>query len=361
MNERYSHLVRVHPSLPSGRAVVHPFEGALMTVGSAPECGVVAELPGVAPEHIRIERLRDSDTIVVKPLAEAHLTRVHGYDVPPSGADLPPHALLQIGDAVYVHRLLDDDEARHAALPPLPGPLTTRHGPLVAALTRVQPLAGDGGPIWLCGPAGCGRSVVVEHMRALAGETSTGSWIVPINLDFRVSADVPADALPERTIAIPRLVDRLEDLPVLIKSMCRERPPKLMPDLFAALLLYDWPGNVRELRVQLERAQHPRYGAMPGAPWKLEDFPDVRAFLEHRVGPSRPGAAPPLPPPEPADDPVPDDLDGRSLRTHLHERRWRLHQSAEDLGISRATLLRTIARFGLRGPADLLPRDWMSS
>ena len=361
MTERYSHLVRVHPSLPSGRAVVHPFEGALMTVGSAPGGGIVADLPEVASEHVRLERLRDSDTIVVKPLAEASLTRVHGYDVPPSGADLPPHALLQLGDAVYVHRLLDDEEARHAALPPLPGPLTTRHGPLVAALMRVQALAGDGGPIWLCGPAGCGRSVVVEHMRALAGETSTGSWIVPINLDFRVTDDVPDDAIPERTIAIPRLVDRLEDLPVLIKSMCGERPPKLMPDLFAAMLLYDWPGNVRELRVQLERAQHPRYGAMPGAAWTLSDFPDVNTYVKVRPTPSRPGAAPPLPPPQRADDALPADLDGRSLRSHLHERRWRLHESAAELGINRATLLKAIAHFGLRGPADLLPRDWMSS
>ncbi len=361
MNERYSHLVRIHPSLPSGRAVVHPVEGALLTLGSSASCVVVAELPGVAAEHVRIERLRSSDTLVVKPLAEGVVTRVHGFDVPPSGADLPPHALLQVGEAIYVHRMLDDDEARHAALPPLPGPLTTRHGPLVAALTRVQALAGDGGPIWLCGPAGCGRSVVVEHMRALAGESSTGSWIVPISLDFRVSGDVPADADPRRTVAIPRLVDRLEDLPVLIKSMCKERPPRLMPDLYAAVLLYDWPGNVRELRVQLERAQHPRYGAMPGAPWTLADFPDVAEFVAQRVRPERPGAAPDLPPVEPSNQPLPPGLDGRSLRTHLHDRRWRLQQSADDLGINRATLLKTIARFGLRGPADLLPRDWMAT
>lgn len=361
MTQRYSHLVRVHPSLPSGRAVVHPFEGALMTIGSGEGCGVLAEYPGIAPQHVRIERLRNQDTILVKPLAEGVVTKVHGHDVPPSGADLPEHALLQVGDVVYVHRLLSDEEAKHAALPPLPGPLTTRHGPLVASLTRVQHLAGDGGPIWLCGPPGCGRSVVVEHMRALAGETSTGSWIVPISLDFRVSAEVPPDADPQRTIAIPRLADRLEDLPVLIKSMCKERPPKLMPDLFAALLLYDWPGNVRELRVQLERAQHPRYGAMPGAPWKLRDFPDVGEYLAGRPTPDRPGGAPPLPGAQPADQPLPADLDGKALRQHLHDRRWRLHDSARDLGVNRATLLKAIARFGLRGPADLLPRDWMKT
>ncbi len=359
MTERSTHLVRLHPSLPSGRAVVHPFEGALMTVGADDACTVQVEVPGVAPHHARIERLRNRDTVVVKPLAEGVVTRIHGFDVPPSGGDLPPSALLQVGDAVFVHRLLSDEEARHAALPPLPGPLTTRHGPLVAALTRVQGLAGDGGPVWLCGPAGCGRSVVVEHLRALAGETSTGSWIVPITLDFRVSAAPPPDALPERTVIIPPLAARLEDLPTLIKAMCRERPPKLMPDLFAALLLYDWPGNVRELRVQLERAQHPRYGAMPGAPWTLADFPDVREYMHRRPTSLRPGGAPPLPVPEPADLPVPPGLDGRSLRQHLHDRRWRLQATADALGINRATLLDTIARFGLRGPADLLPRDWM--
>jgi hypothetical protein len=361
VTDRYSHLVRVHPSLPSGRAVVHAFEGALMTVGSAPTCGVVAEVAGIADVHVRLERLRNQDTILVKPLADDAVTKVHGHDVPPSGADLPPSALLQIGEAVYVHRLLSDEEAGEASLPPLPGPLTTRHGPLVASLQRVQNLAGDGGPIWLCGPPGCGRSVVVEHMRALAGETSTGSWIVPISLDFRVSDEVPEDADPERTIAIPRLADRLEDLPVLIKSMCKERPPKLMPDLFASLLLYDWPGNVRELRIQLERAQHPRYGAMPGAAWTLRDFPDVQEFVAARPPPSRPGGTPFMPPAERHDGDVPDHMDGRTLRTHLHERRWRLADSAAELGMNRATLCKTIARFGLRGPADLLPRDWMKT
>lgn len=356
---RHAHLLQIHPAGPDGRALVHAVEGTRITVGRDPGNQIIVDAPMVDPFHVRIERLRGTDHLRIFDLQTSKGTRVEGWPVEDKGMECRPGSVIALGAALLVYRPLTDDEALDAALPPLPGPLNTRHGPLVASLRRIQRMAGDGGPIWLSGPAGIGRSVVVEHMRALAGQAMSGNWIIPTALDFRTCEEPPAGADPQRTIVLPAIADRLEDLLVLIRALCGAQQPKAEPTLLEALHLYDWPGNVRELRVMLERAQHPRYGSMPGSVWGLESFPDIKIYLENRPRPPRPGVLPDRPAPQRADLPLPPHLDGRILRQHLHDHRWRLHDAAAALDINRATLLTAIAHCGLRGPADLLPRDWM--
>jgi PAS domain S-box-containing protein len=63
-------------------------------------------------------------------------------------------------------------------------------------------------------------------------------------------------------IRVPSLRERMEDIPILVKSLMKDilkelkikKPMPIAPSLFSALGSYRWPGNVRELRNVLERA-----------------------------------------------------------------------------------------------------------
>jgi DNA-binding NtrC family response regulator len=59
-------------------------------------------------------------------------------------------------------------------------------------------------------------------------------------------------------IRLPPLRERMEDLPMLIKSLLARLEPvrkiKLSEEAMSALMQHDFPGNVRELRNVLERA-----------------------------------------------------------------------------------------------------------
>lgn len=59
---------------------------------------------------------------------------------------------------------------------------------------------------------------------------------------------------------VPRLRDRIEDLPLLVTHFLKEfssvhgrRPRDLTPEALSALTSYSWPGNVRELKNLIER------------------------------------------------------------------------------------------------------------
>lgn len=349
-DRRRAYLLRIHPSGPDDRLVVHPFEGARMTVGRAPSCSISIEIPGMSAEHARLERTRDGGLLRVDDLDSRNGTQVNGWKVPEAGADCEVGSLIRMGEALFVYRDLTDEEADDAARPPLPGPVNTRHAPLVTAIKRIQRKATAGGPIWLCGPEGAGRSVLQQHLRGLAGDYRS-SWITSGELDFRVFEVPPAKADPERTVVFPPLRDRIEDVLVLAGSLCSPKRPSIGPRLMEALHLYDWPGNTRELRVMLERAFYPAYAAMPGTPWDIDAFPDIHEYLTRRPRPtgrviSRSG---PLPEEGATGFDVPPDP--TELRESLERHRWKLLDTCGELGVSRSALLAAMARVGLRGPA----------
>ena len=67
--------------------------------------------------------------------------------------------------------------------------------------------------------------------------------------------------LASRTIAVPALKDRREDIPALVDHFVRKHARQLgkpvegvSPESMRRLEGYAWPGNIRELHTVLERA-----------------------------------------------------------------------------------------------------------
>lgn len=64
------------------------------------------------------------------------------------------------------------------------------------------------------------------------------------------------ELLRARTIVLPPLKDRIEDLPLLARSFLAslDRKASIEPASYGTLMTHDWPGNVRELRAVVEAA-----------------------------------------------------------------------------------------------------------
>jgi transcriptional regulator with GAF, ATPase, and Fis domain len=63
------------------------------------------------------------------------------------------------------------------------------------------------------------------------------------------------------SLVLPRLSERLEDIPMLAEyfvakfaAKCKVKAKKISPEAMAGLMKYNWPGNVRELENAIERA-----------------------------------------------------------------------------------------------------------
>jgi DNA-binding NtrC family response regulator len=101
----------------------------------------------------------------------------------------------------------------------------------------------------------------VEYHRELQDILARQS--VDVRLIASSTQDVPWFAPPaaSRTIAVPALKDRLEDIPVLVDHFVRKYARQLgkpvegvSPESMRRLEGYAWPGNIRELNTVLERA-----------------------------------------------------------------------------------------------------------
>jgi len=144
-------------------------------------------------------------------------------------------------------------------------------------------------------------------------------------------------ALEDRVALVERLVEAL-------RGGIPGSPARLAPDAMDGLVAYPWPGNVREMRAVLERAlllcrgeeevgpRHlpPEVRARPGAP------PAVAASA---------GAAAASPAPR---RPIPlEAVERRHIERTLRRHRGNRTHAAEELGISRATLINKIKTYGL--------------
>jgi len=335
-----AHLVRIHPPAPHGGVEAYPFEGARMTLGTAANCSVTMPDLGIEARHAQLDRLRDGTALRVSAVQDAH-TYVNGRKVGQEGADAPLGAVIRLGGVVLLHRSWTDEEAKAASLPPLPGPVNTCHPMVVDGLRRLQQRRHDGGTFWVIGESGCGRSVVMDHLRALLEESSGRDWITG-GPSLEAAAQPPDDADPVRTIILPPLRDRGEDMLVLMTSMNGGSLPRLAPELVEALLLYDWPGNIRELRLTVARAHDTRFGAADSERWELPDFPDVKRYVDELTGGQDPITlqAPkrPLPRTEP------------EMRRLLDAHWWRIYPLAAATGQSRRAVLQHIFALGIREP-----------
>jgi transcriptional regulator with GAF, ATPase, and Fis domain len=136
----------------------------------------------------------------------------------------------------------------------------------------------DGGVVFLDEIGELAPALQVKLLRVLQErefERLGGSR--PISIDVRLIAATNKDlsaAVKARTfredlyyrlnvvsLVVPRLRDRIEDIPVLAEYFvakfavkCKVKPKKISPEAMAGLVNYNWPGNVRELENAIERA-----------------------------------------------------------------------------------------------------------
>jgi DNA-binding NtrC family response regulator len=134
-------------------------------------------------------------------------------------------------------------------------------------------------------------------------------------------------------IVLPPLRERKEDIPALAAHFLREIPPRirmaeppLAPDALAALTGYDWPGNVRELEHTLTRLILQAQG-------RRIDGAAVQAVLrgDRPLTPSGTLA----------------DIERSAILASLEHTKWNFGDTCAILGISRPTLRRKIALYGI--------------
>jgi DNA-binding NtrC family response regulator len=128
----------------------------------------------------------------------------------------------------------------------------------------------------------------------------------------------------------------------------------MTPEVMQALQTYSWPGNVRELENLLERAA---YLALHNTITLADLPPEIRSTREHQ---QHQLAAVPAPPAVDQTDTnskmqiLVMDLKQQSLQTELeaitrayNQANGQMSRTAALLGISRTTLWRKMARYGL--------------
>jgi two-component system response regulator AtoC len=146
-------------------------------------------------------------------------------------------------------------------------------------------------------------------------------------------------------VDVPPLRERREDLPALAGYLLERirtrlaRPPKpLAPDAMDALAAYPFPGNIRELENVLERALI------------TSDGPAITAPDLGLGTPAGKPAAPtgqPRPPSPSAPAAAAADAERAAIARALEKWQGNRTKAAEDLGISRRTILYKIKRYGL--------------
>ena len=155
------------------------------------------------------------------------------------------------------------------------------------------------------------RVIAASH-RDLAAEVASGRF--RSDLFYRLSVML---------VKVPALRERLEDLPLLVEHFVRKlgRPPSAFPaHVLTRFAARDWPGNVRELRNEVER---------------------TLVIPEGLVGHAAPPASAPTGPSE--------DRKARVLEA-LSRRAGNQTLTAQDLGISRRTLLNWLDELGVPRP-----------
>jgi transcriptional regulator with PAS, ATPase and Fis domain len=157
----------------------------------------------------------------------------------------------------------------------------------------------NGGTLFLDEIANTSRRFQAKLLRVLQDRQlrRLGDVIVR-KLDLRVIAATNSELLPMVRrgefredlyyrlnvfpIQVPPLRRRMDDVPLLVEYMLRNRGKKMSDEAVAKLMTYAFPGNVRELENVVESAACTAKGPMIGAddvtlpletdqPWRLED------------------------------------------------------------------------------------------
>jgi transcriptional regulator of acetoin/glycerol metabolism len=149
-------------------------------------------------------------------------------------------------------------------------------------------------------------------------------------------------------IALPPLRER-NDLSGMIDQLLRQTgphtsqrsaTPELSPEAHKCLMAYRWPGNLRELRNVIDYAR----SVCNGQRIELEDLPDTLTATATTPGSRRQSH------PELEATPFPQQDGAADLLAQLHAAHWNISDAARALGLSRMTLYRRMARWGIVSP-----------
>lgn len=147
-------------------------------------------------------------------------------------------------------------------------------------------------------------------------------------------------------ITLPSLVDRREDIPMLVHHFLQKCAAGtehavrgVLPETMALLTQYRWPGNVRELENAIERAVSLSHGPL----LTPEDLPEV--IRQHAIN----EADARLSQIDQLDEVslTLEEVEKRHLTRVLKETKGNKVKAAKILGIDRRTLYRMAERFGL--------------
>ena len=152
-------------------------------------------------------------------------------------------------------------------------------------------------------------------------------------------------------IAVPPLRERRSEIPLLASLFVRDiarrmgvATPALDPAVLQALERYPWPGNVRELKHAIETA------VVLAAPGDVELRFLPEAIRAAKSSPSAPAAADPPAPQaqEPPDDPSLNASERSAIIEALSACAGNQTRAAQQLGISRRTLIYKMRKHGVR-------------
>jgi DNA-binding NtrC family response regulator len=145
-------------------------------------------------------------------------------------------------------------------------------------------------------------------------------------------------------LVVPPLCDRKSEIEPLSRKFLGDfakdpsrPPPDISADALALLLGYDWPGNIRELRNVMERA----LALCPGSTITPEHLP------QDKLAGAPMGAPPAGGFPESSEELV---AERRAIESALANCAGNQTRAAEQLGISRRTLINKLAQFKIPRP-----------
>ena len=223
----------------------------------------------------------------------------------------------------------------------------------------------DGGTLFLDEIGEIPQAVQVKLLRVIEGGAFTRvGGEHPIKVDVRIVCATNRDLRKEVaegqfradlyyrlnvfSIHLPRLVERIDDVPLLAEHFARRfaqrhsrPPPVIAPEAMRQLLEHTWPGNVRELEHVMERAVI----LSPGG-----EIRSVKLTEHPGVAPPPAVVAPPVTLPF-AGLPLPEALDQferQLIVDALNEAGGVQAKAARNLGLSRSNLNYRISRLGVK-------------
>ncbi|HLG19807.1 MAG TPA: sigma 54-interacting transcriptional regulator [Bdellovibrionota bacterium] len=143
-------------------------------------------------------------------------------------------------------------------------------------------------------------------------------------------------------IYVPPLRERREDIPILVEHFLRKydrsdvgRRKRVAPETLDALMAYNWPGNVRQLENEIQRSI-----VLAGTSELISRELLSPAVLHAAAGTAQVRLSGKL-------RDAMEHLERQMLLEGLRRTRWNKSKLSRELGISRATLIGKVEKYGL--------------